>query len=408
MQEYFGKSLGKGIVHGKIVLEQYVIEPTTTQPLALDAQNLLIAFLKLPDLATFLKSIKIPGATGFIIPECSPYSHLAWAISYFNAPTIMYDANALEGWNKTVYLDLDRSAILIPESLAEEQFLERKEATHFATARSILSRAPLPATTKSGFHIEVLAQIQSIDDVTLARDNGADGVGEIKSEILVRSETFQDAIYPIVQSIRSLTQWQSIPLRFFDFASDKLPLESSSIAPQGALGYRGIRRLEIDPSLMDKFLEELDGINLDDIVVVLPMVTLPVEVEQFRKRLGNYLPRLGVEIETPAAALSIDSLLELSNYFVIGTNDLTQFTMAWDRTIPHQDRLPPNRLSDPVAQFVRKITAAARKKQAFSSLALDLWPSEDLLQQILDLEVKAITVSPRLVPMWKERVRLTE
>ena len=402
MKEYRGVGFGSGLVRGRVELAGEGQRHEGT------GGAVIVGFLVVPSVGELLRSVRAPESTGVMLPVCSPYSHLAWAISYAGVPALFVEAAASIRPGELAYLDADRGLVLYPDSGEEEQRLEEDRTKCEADARRTASRALLPAVSRSGVAVRVLAQIQSAEDVTVARDCGAEGVGEIKSELLLDAKGSAGAAAYLVDTIRAETQWKDIPIRFFDFESEKPDRACGVGFHDGPMGVRGVRLLEKHESLMARFLEMLEGVELDGIVVVLPMVTLPVEVERFRERLIGQPLKVGVLIETPAAAVNIDKFLDVSDYFEIGVNDLTQFTMAWDRVRAHHELLPVDKLADPVERLVSGVARAVSAKQGFASLAVDLPPSTQLVRQVLSMGIEAIAVPPRLIPLWKERIRLGE
>lgn len=407
MKIFNGTSLSNGCTHGVLVRQPPTVgELIDLNPAHADS-DLIVIYDDTPTVEEFIRIARMPNTRGFIISSCSPYSHLAWAVSYFDARSIVLDPQELPD-GETAFVDFDGGSVLVPEDRSELQLLVELEARAQSEREYVQSRASIPAVSKSGIRVSVIAQIQSPDDVALAKSNGADGVGEIKSELMFDSSgAVSLQARSIIQTIQSDTDWTPIPIRFFDFTADKT-FKSMSDRNEGSMGYRGVRLLEIDSSLAASFLTTVDGVNLTGIVTVLPMVSLPSEVVRFRQLLGARFSKVGVTIETPAAAISIQDILDVADYIEIGINDLTQFTMAWDRNVPNIERLPAHELSKPVAHFVQTISEAALERNTFSALGIDLRPSSTLVAQLLKLGVRAVTVSPRLIPLWKEMVRLSD
>ncbi len=367
----------------------------------------IVAFSSLPSVPEFLRLFRQRTNVGIVLPTCSPYSHLAWAASYTGLPAIVVDDPAAIRPGECAYLDGDKGALLYPTTSAERHVLQEDQAARAAVTREIASRATLPAVSRSGVVVRVLAQIQSAEDVVVARESGADGVGEIKSELL-DGDGGEASAASVVRSIRANTTWTEIPIRFFDLDVEKTTGRESAEAQATNLIRRGVRIAENDEALVARFRTMLETIDLAGVVVVLPMITLPSEVERFRRRLGDLPVRIGVLVETPAAAVSMAEFLHVTDYFEIGTNDLSQFTMAWDRTVPNQELLPADRLARPVEHLISGLVRSVAASNTFVSLAVDLPPTPRLVQQILQMGVVAVAVPPRSIPLWKECVRLAQ
>ncbi|WP_224372343.1 putative PEP-binding protein [Hyalangium versicolor] len=307
---------------------------------------------------------------------------------------------------EVAYLDATRGLLAYPVSEDQRREFEVALEQWEGDVRLRAKRARLPAVSRSGVEVQVLAQILYKEDVLVALDSGADGVGEIKAELLVDTESKSGSAAELVHTIRTKTPWKEIPIRLFDFDREKPDPTRGRSLHDGPMGVRGVRLLEMEESLMGRFLDLLEGVECEGIVIVLPMVTRPIEVVRFRERLMRRRLSVGVLVETPAAAVNIEKFLSVSRYFEIGVNDLTQFTMAWDRAVAHPDLLPVDRLADPVEQLVTRVATSVARVGGFASLAVDLAPSAELAQQVIRTGVSAIAVPPRSIPLWKERIRL--
>ncbi len=204
---------------------------------------------------------------------------------------------------------------------------------------------------------------------------------------LIDSVNFEDCSYPLL-------------LRFFDF---ELYSSNQHIQyPPGYMGYRGVRLLEIDDNLLRKFTQLLDALNVDNVITILPMITSPSEVTTFKRKLNKRWSKIGITIETPAAALMINELLQVVDFIEIGLNDLTQYTMAWDRDFANDDRLPNDRIAEPVARLIKSVIQECNKRNTEYTLGIDLKPSAALADQLLNIGVKSISCSETLAKFWDE------
>jgi phosphoenolpyruvate-protein kinase (PTS system EI component) len=168
------------------------------------------------------------------------------------------------------------------------------------------------------------------------------------------------------------------------------------------------------PDLLDTQLKAMLQLSRTfDIRILVPMVTFAEDMERVKDRfykaatdLGiETLPPLGAMIETPAAALCVESLLKYSDFFSIGTNDLTQYTMAAGRENPlvsdyFQDAHPA------VFKLLRIIFEQVGNKSI--SLCGELAGNTEALSSLLRIGIRNLSVAPSLVPIVKERIRNTE
>jgi phosphotransferase system enzyme I (PtsI) len=134
------------------------------------------------------------------------------------------------------------------------------------------------------------------------------------------------------------------------------------------------------------------------------MVTSASEVRRIRRKLGSRYNHIGITAETPAAALRIEELLEVAEFVEIGLNDMTQYTMAWDRDIPNEERLPSDRIVEPVADLVASVAKACAAGGVPYTLGIDLRPTESLAAQVISLGIESISCAPSLVKPWKHAI----
>jgi phosphoenolpyruvate-protein kinase (PTS system EI component) len=391
MISYTGISFGYGIACCRVV--EY--------PPDLNAKEVLVFCAAMPSLGDLETISTNSNVCGVLLPPLSPISHHAWLLSYYAKPAISVDGPINSYLEMTVCADFDRQQVFIPENPAELLMLYT-ESRREAEARALNRVDHLPG--RHNGKLRLLTQLHTSKDVAIALNEGADGVGEIKAELMLSDEYLANShpksLSAIYRQIRLLTEWKPIPIRFFDFTDDKRPAEILSLQTPNVLGYRGVRLLETSPQIVDQFLRLLEGLDPADLVVVLPMVSSATEVARFRRSLPTQSLKVGVQVETPAAALSMRELLGESDHFVIGLNDLTQYTTAWDRNIASDERTPCNSIQPAVARLISQVCVAAQEANAHVSLALDLYPSPQIVRQLFLLQVPALTVSPRVISRW--------
>ncbi|MQU66490.1 phosphoenolpyruvate--protein phosphotransferase, partial [Pseudomonas sp. FSL R10-1350] len=293
----------------------------------------------------------------------------------------------------------------------------KREQQRLRQARD-LAHAALRADTRDGRHIEVSANIASLAEAEQGMSLGGEGVGLLRSEFLylerssAPSHDEQVATYSAIA--RAVGPDYNLVVRTLDVGGDK-PLAYVPMEPEANpfLGMRGVRLcLERPELLREQFSAILASADLTRLHIMLPMVTQVSELrlarqllEEQAQRLGiTRLPKLGIMIEVPAAALMADVFAPEVDFFSIGTNDLTQYTLAMDRDHPRlasqADSFHPAVLRL-IATTVKAAHAHGKWVGVCGALA-----SESLAVPLLvGLGVDELSVSVPLIPTIKARVR---
>jgi phosphoenolpyruvate-protein phosphotransferase len=381
----------------------------------LPAQAILIARELLPSEFVALDRSRLAG---LCMAAGGPTSHVAILAAAMGLPTLVAAGPEVleipEG--RTVVLDATAGTLEVapsPERIASAATAMRAQA---AQQEVLLAAAQRTASTSDGVRIEVFANIGSLEDAQAAMRNGAEGCGLLRTEFLflersvAPSEEEQRILY---QGIADILGPRPLTIRTLDAGGDK-PIAYLPLPPEDnpALGLRGVRSSLAYPELLRTQLRAVLRVTAPARCrVLLPMVSEVGEllavralVDELRQELGRTAAvALGVMIETPAAALGAAALAAAADFFSIGTNDLTQYTLAMDRGHPQLaarvDALHPAVLRL-IAEAVAGAATHARSVAVCGGLASDPLAAPLLV----GLGVRELSAVPGVLPQLKARL----
>jgi len=275
--------------------------------------------------------------------------------------------------------------------------------------------------TSDGRTINIYANIGSVSDVGYVLENDAGGIGLFRSEFLYlgrddfpsEEEQFQ-AYKQVVQTMGQ----KKVIIRTLDIGADK-QADYFGLGKEDnpALGYRAIRICLKQPEIFRTQLRALlRAAAYGNLSIMYPMIISVEEVRQIdaivrevdreltEAQIPHRIPEQGIMIETPAAVMISDELAELVDFFSIGTNDLTQYTLAIDRQNQRlEDFYNPHHKA--VLRMIRMVVDNAHKCGKWAGICGELGADTELTQAFVDMGVDELSVAPPMVLKVREKVR---
>lgn len=350
----------------------------------------------------------------------APLSHAAILARSLGIPTVTgLGPDVLQVAPGTVVL-VDGSGGTVHVQPADDVIRAAEERQEVASelARAVRDGAAGPARTLDGHRILVVANVGSVEDARLAVAAGADGVGMLRTEFafLDRAEPpDEDEQYAAYRDVADALGDRPLILRTLDLGSD-IPAWGGVREPNPALGHRGLRFSLASLDLFDTQLRAVVRLAGDRPVrVMFPMVTTVEELRRARACLDAVVeeavaagaaPELevGITVEVPAAALTAGSFAPLVDFFAVGSNDLTQYTLAADRGNAAVAGLSDG-LHPAVLRLIRLVTDAGARHGRPVEVVGELATDPAAVPVLLGLGVSMLSVRPNAVAAVKYAVR---
>ena len=358
---------------------------------------------------------------GFITRYGSPNSHTAILARTMNIPALIgvdfddsWDGQSaiLDGYNHCVYIDP------AAELLASMEAKRKEDLKQAALLQGLKKK---PNVTLDGREIKVYSNIGNAGDVGLVLQNDAQGIGLFRSEfIYLESEDFptEDAQFAIYKRVVETMAGKKVIIRTLDIGADKqagyfgLDKEENP-----ALGYRAIRicltRKEIFKTQLRAILR---ASAYGTVSIMFPMVISVREVRDAKEILEECRAELkergvamgdveiGIMVETPAAVMMADELAEEVDFFSLGTNDLTQYTLAIDRQNPKLDNFyDPHHPA--ILRMIKHTVQAGHRHGCWVGICGELGADQKLTETFLKMGLDELSVSPSAILPLRKLIR---
>ena len=275
--------------------------------------------------------------------------------------------------------------------------------------------------TKGGRHINLYANIGSVADMGYVLENDAGGIGLFRSEFLYigRNELpdEEEQFQAYKQAVQNMAG-KKVIIRTLDIGADKqadyLNIEKEE---NPALGYRAIRICLAQPEIFKTQLRALFRASVyGNLSIMYPMITSTEEVAQIQAIVQEVKEELktdgipyndveeGIMIETPAAAIISDDLAKEVDFFSIGTNDLTQYTLAIDRQNAKLDNIYDSH-HEAVLRMIQMVIDNAHKEGIWAGICGELGADTTLTERFIQMGIDELSVSPTFVLPVRKIVR---
>jgi phosphotransferase system enzyme I (PtsI) len=324
-----------------------------------------------------------------------------------------------------VALDGDAGRVYINPSPKTLALLKVRHAEDEKEERLLARLKKLPAITRDGINIGLQANLELPRELQMAVDAGAEGVGLLRTEFLYMNRDDlpdEEEQYKVLVELIEGLDGRPITARTLDVGADKLAYSLAAHLGGGinpALGLRAIRLSLRERTLLEAQLAAMIRAGAHGpLRILLPMISTLIEIRQVREvldrvvrrlhrrriKIADPLPPIGVMIEVPGAALSADAFAQIVDFFAIGSNDLTMYTLAIDRGEEQVAHLY-NPLHPSVLRLIQFATEAALRARIPVSVCGEIAGDPRFSPLLLGLGIRELSMNATALPRVKQRIR---
>ncbi len=327
----------------------------------------------------------------------------------------------------TVIIDGGQGLIIVRPEPATLQHYRQEAAKQARETRRLKSLRDVPAVTSDGVPVTLQANLELPREAESALEAGASGIGLLRTEFMFMNRATlpdEDEQFDVLRQLVQAMDGRPLTVRTLDVGGEKLATAlgdavGESVNP--ALGLRAIRLGLREPKLLETQLAAiLRAAALGPVRILVPMVSSVAQMRQLREHVmqverrlhrrglktATAIPPIGAMIEIPGAALAADAFAKVCDFFAIGSNDLTQYTLAIDRG---DERVAD--LYDPfhpaVLRLIQFTIAAAWRANISVSLCGEMAGDPRAVPLLLGLGLREFSMAPSRLPLVKQEIRAT-
>ena len=361
---------------------------------------------------------------GFVTRKGSVNSHTAILSRTMAVPAIVgvsipygFDGKnaVIDGFKGSFIIDPDDSVIAKSKEIIVKEKEKKELLKAFKGKKTV---------TKSGKKINLYANVGSVGDVGLALQNDAEGIGLFRSEFLYLEQSdypSEEMQFEVYRQVVQMMAGKKVIIRTLDIGADKqIDYFNMEAEENPALGYRAVRICLTQEEIFRTQLKAiLRASYFAKISIMVPMIISVWEVLRVKEILAEIESELtsqkipfgkyefGIMIETPAAALLADELAVYVDFFSIGTNDLTQYTIAIDRQNQKLEKFyDPHHPA--VLKLIKMVSESAKRNGIWVGICGELGADPSLTQTFIEYGIDELSVSPSAVFPIRKLIRELE
>ena len=357
----------------------------------------------------------------FVTKEGSTNSHTAILARTMSIPALI-NVDIKKEWNgKTAIVDGYEGFIIVDPDSETLELYKKKKKQDEEQKRLLQDLKGKDTITKSGRLIKLYANIGNVSDIGSVLKNDADGIGLFRSEFLyLEKDHFptEEEQFTAYKQVAETMGDKKVIIRTLDIGADKQASYFNLDKEENpAMGYRAIRICLTQTNIFKTQLRALFRASaFGNIAIMYPMITSVEEVKAIKRIVEEVKTELdsigvdyntieqGIMIETPAAAMISDLLAKEVDFFSIGTNDLTQYTLAIDRQNNRLDQFY-NPHHESILRLINMVVDNAHKEGIWAGICGELGADTELTEKFLKMGIDELSVSPGMILPLRKVIR---